>query len=121
MEVFCSMEHETGLEELISLYAIDALHGEERMKVEEHLKAGCEICMEILKETESAISLLPYSLEDAPLSSNVRKRVFERIESPEEGIKKRSVLVLLSSFIKPKCRLLTYILSRIKIIRRYAL
>ncbi len=78
------MGHRKEFDELFSLYALSLLDGEGRRKVEEHLKTGCEECREVFKETESVLSLLPYSLDDTPHSPEVRDKVWEMIESAEK-------------------------------------
>ena len=78
------MDHKREFDELFSLYALGLLEGEDLRKVEEHLRTGCEECRKVFKETESALSLLPYSLRDSPLSPELRDKVWERIESAEK-------------------------------------
>ncbi len=82
------MDHRQELEELFSLYSLGLLSGEDLKKVEEHLKSGCRECLEIFKETELALSLIPYSLNDSPLSKELRDKVWERIELSEKEKKR---------------------------------
>lgn len=77
------MEHKDDFEELVTLHALGALKGEELKKVEEHLRNGCKACMDILEETELALSFLPYSLADYPLSKNQLGKILRRIDSAE--------------------------------------
>jgi anti-sigma-K factor RskA len=79
------MDHRGEFNKLFSLYALGLLEGEDLKKVEEHLKTGCEECKEVFKETESVLSLLPYSLRNSPLSPELRNKVWERIESAEKA------------------------------------
>ena len=75
------MEHKDDFEELVTLHALGLLKGEELNEVEEHLRNGCKACRDMLEETESALSLLPYSLAYYPLSENVLGKILLRIDS----------------------------------------
>lgn len=75
------MEHKNEFEELISLYALGALDEGELWEFEEHLNTGCRVCHRLLKDTESVLSLIAYSLEDIPFSTTVDERVFSKIEA----------------------------------------
>ncbi|MGH7807216.1 MAG: zf-HC2 domain-containing protein [Thermodesulfobacteriota bacterium] len=75
------MEHKSEFQELISLYALSALDEHELWEFEEHLKTGCGVCHRLLKDTESVLSLLAYSLQDIPLSPGVHEKVLLRIDA----------------------------------------
>lgn len=78
------MVHKNEFEELISLYALGTLNEGELWELEEHLNTGCKVCRKLLKDTESVLSLLPYSLDDTQLSPEIRDQVWEKIESAEK-------------------------------------
>ncbi len=82
------MDHRQQLDELFSLYSLGLLQGEDLKKIEEHLKSGCRECLEVFKQTELVLSLLPYGLDDVPLSTEVRDKVLERIEISQKEKKR---------------------------------
>jgi hypothetical protein len=73
------VEHNSKFQELISLYALGAADGGELWEFEEHIETGCVVCQKLLRDTESVLSLIAFSLEDIPLSPNVEKMLFSRI------------------------------------------
>ncbi len=73
------MKHKSKFDELISLYSLGVLDGDELQELEEHLRFGCKSCRKLQKETDLVLSLLAYSLEDIPLSPNLREKVFSEI------------------------------------------
>ena len=74
------LEHNKVTEELIYLYALNSLIGDDLMEVQKHINMGCDICTQILKETEIVLNLLPYSLDDYRVSDNVRKELIETVK-----------------------------------------
>jgi anti-sigma-K factor RskA len=82
------MESHTKFEEVIPIYAIGALDGDELKEFEKHLRAGCSICEELIKENEKLISLIPYSVSGPSPSIKVKERLFEKIDSREKTAEK---------------------------------
>jgi anti-sigma-K factor RskA len=74
------MANHERFEELIPIYALGALDGEELREVEEHLKTGCTACETMLREEENMVSLFPYSVHTPTPSPRVKRRLFERIK-----------------------------------------
>ncbi len=83
------MANHDRLDELILIYALGALDGEELIDVEEHLKSGCAVCEQTLKDTEMILSLIPYSLPAATPSPRIEDTLFKKIEATK-GIKEGS-------------------------------
>lgn len=75
------MTNHDRFDELPSIYALGALDGEELREFEEHLKTGCAICEQTLKETETILSLIPYSLPSVQPSPEVKERLFKKIKA----------------------------------------
>ena len=75
------MGHKSEFENLISLYALGVLDEGEPWEFEEHLETGCVVCQKLLKDTESVLSLIPFSLGNIPLSPSVHKKVLSMIDA----------------------------------------
>lgn len=73
------MRHEE-LEELLPLYALEALDGEELRSVEAHLQGGCPRCEPLLLEFAEVAARLPESLPDVPVPPQLKRKVMDRIE-----------------------------------------
>lgn len=71
-------------DELIPIYAIGALDGEELNEMEGHIKAGCPVCQEKLRGMENVINLIPYSQPSASPSPKVKQRLLERVSATKE-------------------------------------
>lgn len=78
------MTNHERFEELIPIYALGALDGEELREVEEHLKSGCGACGELLREQEQISSLITYSVATPNPSQRVKDRLFKKIKSTQE-------------------------------------
>jgi anti-sigma factor ChrR (cupin superfamily) len=65
--------------ELAPLYALDLLSEEERVWVEQQV-SDCPDLAEELASFQSAVTAIPYSVPTPPISENVKKRLFERLE-----------------------------------------
>lgn len=78
------MTNHERFEELIPIYALGALDGDDLREVEEHLESGCSVCEELLREEERIAFLLPYSVTAPPPSSSIKERVFEKIRTSED-------------------------------------
>lgn len=75
------MGHKSEFEDLISLYALGVLEEGEAWEFEEHLETACVVCQKLVKDTESVLSLIAYSLGDIPLSPSVHKKVLSMIDA----------------------------------------
>lgn len=75
------MENHDRFDEFPSIYALGALDGEELREFEEHLKTGCAICNQAIKEMEMVLHLIPYSLPGVQPSPEVKERLFKRIKA----------------------------------------
>ncbi|MER3446909.1 MAG: hypothetical protein C4291_08740 [Candidatus Dadabacteria bacterium] len=87
------MASQDRFDELSSIYALGALDGEELREFEEHLKTGCAVCEQSIKEMETVLSIIPYSLPDAQPSPEVKERLFKSIRASRgvrEGLYKPS-------------------------------
>lgn len=73
------MRHEE-LEELIPIYALGALDGEDLRAAEAHLQAGCPRCERLLQECSGVADRLAESLPDVPVPPSLKQKVLERIE-----------------------------------------
>ncbi len=69
----------------LPLYALGALSGEDRERLEAHLEAGCPICEAELFGLRHTVSLLPHSLPDQPLPPGLKVAVMRRIERERSG------------------------------------
>lgn len=78
------MSHKTEYEDQIALFALGLLREHELREIEEHLKEGCGICEELLKESDMVFNALPYCLEDTPVPAHIEKRIFETLEAGAE-------------------------------------
>src|SRR5713101_6232248 len=78
------MANHDRFDELPSIYALGALDGEELREFEEHLKSGCAICEQTLKETETVLSFIPYYLPVVQPSPEVKERLFKKIEAAKK-------------------------------------
>ena len=70
----------TGLHELASSYALDALDQAEKTAFEEHLREGCEACEAELRSFQMVASELAESVGQEPPSS-LRQRLLGKIAS----------------------------------------
>lgn len=88
------MSHEREkYEDQITLFALGLLKGYELRQLEEHLDTGCEVCAELMRENELALSSLAYSLDDSPLDPGIETKIFDKIEaldSPQPSVVKTS-------------------------------
>lgn len=78
------MADKSRLEELISLYALDALEGDELKEVEEYIKNGSPEALELLKENKRIASLMSYSAKSVSPHPRLKKRLFEEISPSKE-------------------------------------
>lgn len=74
------MAHKPEYEDQIALYSLGLLEGEELREIRDHIAEGCDICTGLLKDSDTVFTSLPFCLDDEPLSKDVEKLVFDRIE-----------------------------------------
>ena len=67
------------LNELLSLYALGALEGDDLRKVEEHLAAGCNACADELSSFDFVQSQLAWAAAPATPPAGLRGRVLEAV------------------------------------------
>jgi anti-sigma-K factor RskA len=67
--------------ELIPLYAVGALSGEEKRKLEEHLAGGCELCEAELAQFQETVNRLPYGLTAPTLPADMKERIRAKVEA----------------------------------------
>jgi anti-sigma-K factor RskA len=85
------MTNHERLEELIPIYALGALDGEELREVEDHIKSGCGACAELLREQEQVSSLIAYSVTTPDPSHRVKERLLKKIKPIQEAREKATV------------------------------
>jgi anti-sigma-K factor RskA len=78
------MSNHEKFEELIPIYALEALDGEELRELQKHLGTGCKACEELLREQERIKSFLPYSVMTPSPSPRVKDRLFKKIKSSQD-------------------------------------
>ncbi len=72
-------------EDQITLFALGLLKGYELRQLEEHLDTGCEICEQLMRESELTLSSIAYSLDDSPLAPEIEAKIFDKIEAQESA------------------------------------
>ncbi len=82
------MANHERFEELISVYALGALDGNEVTEIEDHLKSGCAFCQEMLKENEEVLSLIPFSLHSSAPLPGVKDKLFQKVRVTKSMDKK---------------------------------
>lgn len=71
------MAENTRLEELIPLYALGVLEGDELREAERLIREGSPHARELLRQYENVTSLLPYSAGEAAPDPRVRREILE--------------------------------------------
>ena len=71
------MAENTRLEELIPLYALGVLEGDELREAERLIEEGSPHARELLRQYENVTSLLPYSAGEAAPDPRVRREIIE--------------------------------------------
>ncbi len=84
-------DHEEYLE-LAAIYALGALDGEDRAKLETHLASGCEICRDEILDSEKLLADLALAAPHAAPPDSVRRRLFERVREDSGAATERSPL-----------------------------
>lgn len=78
------MTNHERYDELISIYSLGALDENELREIEEHLKGGCGVCEEMLKENEKVLSLIPHSIPSAAPFPRVKEKLFKKIRATKQ-------------------------------------
>lgn len=73
------MKHE--FLEAVPLYALDALSGAEKRRLEEHLKNGCDICEPELRIFQETGARLPYALPNVPLPAELKEKIWDCLQA----------------------------------------
>jgi anti-sigma-K factor RskA len=81
------MSHEK-LSELCSIYALGALDGEELREFEAHLKTGCPLCGQQIREYSETVALIPEALPNVKPSADLKSRLMGQLEQeiPNRGV-----------------------------------
>ena len=72
------MSHEP-YDTLAAIYAVDALDGEDRVRFEAHLAAGCAECEAVVRESNEALAALAREVPPAIPPASVKERLMRRI------------------------------------------
>ena len=78
------MKIDQHTEELLTLYSLGLLEGEELREIEELLKFGDKKYLEYLENVSTTFSSLPYALEDKPLSPDLKNKIFSQISAASQ-------------------------------------
>ena len=70
----------------LPLYALGALQGDDRRRLEERLSDGSEFLETELEIWRNAAALLPFSAPEHPLPSGLKERVMKRIETVRPSV-----------------------------------
>lgn len=73
------MSSDHHLDEVIAIYALGGLQGEERRGVEAHLRE-CSRCRGLLQEARGIVNLLPLSVEEVKPAPATKTKLFARID-----------------------------------------
>jgi len=79
-------DHEEYLE-LAAIYALGALDGEDRRKLETHLASGCDLCRDAIHHSEQVLADLALAVPLAAPPDSVRERLFERVRK-DSGVRR---------------------------------
>jgi anti-sigma-K factor RskA len=74
------MNHDEA-EELLGAYALDALTGDDRQRLEEHFRS-CEEHRDAATELRATASLLALTVDDRDPSPSLRRRILEALNAP---------------------------------------
>ncbi|MGH7884064.1 MAG: anti-sigma factor domain-containing protein [Thermodesulfobacteriota bacterium] len=75
------MNREQHIEELITLYSLGLLEGNELREVEEILRSKDAKYLKYFEDINTVYTQLVYSLEDKPLSPEIKDKIFSKISS----------------------------------------
>ncbi|NIS08075.1 MAG: hypothetical protein GWO07_04780 [Candidatus Dadabacteria bacterium] len=77
------MTQHDRFEEMVYVYSLGALDGDDLELLQKHLDTGCDKCTSILKENEEIVSLIPYSIGSEQPPENLYKRIMDSIAQPK--------------------------------------
>ena len=77
------MSHEK-LSELCPGYALGALDGEELRELEAHLKSGCPVCEQQIREFGDLIANVPQALPGIEPSNDLRTRLMAQLDRDQQ-------------------------------------
>jgi anti-sigma-K factor RskA len=77
------MSHEK-LSELCPVYALGALDGEELRELETHLKSGCPLCEQQIREFGDLIANVPQALPGIEPSNDLRTRLMAQLDRDQQ-------------------------------------
>jgi anti-sigma-K factor RskA len=77
------MSHEK-LSELCPVYALGALEGEELRELEAHLKSGCPLCEQQIREFEGLIATVPQALPGIAPSGDLKARLMAQLDQTSQ-------------------------------------
>jgi anti-sigma-K factor RskA len=72
-------------QDLILLYAMDALDAPQREEVRAHLAGGCTRCAGALSEAQGVVASLAVSAEPVTAPARARERLLDRVRAPAAG------------------------------------
>lgn len=78
-------EHRPEYEELLALYALGALGGDELRQLEAHLRQGCTVCRRQLAERRGETAALAEAVEEVMPSPESRRELLRRLEFETTG------------------------------------
>ena len=82
--------------ESLPLYALGALSGTEKNRLEAHLNQGCDICEPELRLYQETGGRLPYGLPNAKLPADLKEKIWDRIQAEPQRKKASAPWKLLS-------------------------
>lgn len=75
------------IQELLTLYSLGLLEGEELREVEELLRSKDTEALGYIQDVNTVFTQLAYSLEDKPLSTDVKRKILDEIENEKVALK----------------------------------
>jgi anti-sigma-K factor RskA len=75
------IEHHEHLTEWITLYALEALEGEERLQIEAHLATGCLACTTRLAELSEVVTALAWAVPAVSPRPELREQLLARVRT----------------------------------------
>ena len=78
------MDHKKKYEDLIALYSLGLLEGDELKELEAYLETGDEECLKLLENCDTVFSNLPYALEDHPLPPELEDKIMDKLDGLDQ-------------------------------------
>jgi len=82
------------LKEHYESYALGALEGEERTRLEAHLARGCPTCTEEVERARWLVAQLAYAAPEAEPPASLRRKVLQAVQAPGTREERRSWIPL---------------------------